>query len=219
MSSVLHSFKKFKYELDFVRLKADSFSLPLHLDLWFRDRVLGQSPLQAGFPWINYVVIQFLHHYLKPNMRVLEFGAGGSSVFFLKRKVMLFSIEHEESWLNKVHENLAPKYLKNWTPNYIKSSNTNDQVPVAKDYLSNIESIDDSSIEIALIDGRHRVECINQSIPKIKPGGCIILDNSDRPAYAVAYQLLNKWSLKETSCITNASNDVTPAAIWFKPHI
>ena len=217
MSSVLHSFKKFKYELDFIRLEADSFSLPLHLDLWFKDRVLGQSPLQTGFPWINYVVIQFLHHYLKPNMRVLEFGAGGSSVFFLKRKVKLFSIEHEESWLNKVRENLAPRYLKNWTPSSISYSPPKGQVPVAQDYLSSIESIDDSSLEIALIDGRHRVECIRKSIVKIKPGGLLILDNSDRTEYAPAYQILNKWSLKETACITNASNDVTPAAIWFKP--
>ena len=217
MSSAIHSLKQFKYELDFARLKSDSFSLPLHLNLWLKDRVLGQSPLQAGFPWINYVVIQFLHHYLKPDMRVLEFGAGGSSVFFLKKKVKLFSIEHENSWIKEVHEILSPKHLKNWIPHYMKSSNPNQQVPEPKDYLSKIETIDNSSIEIALIDGRNRVECIKKSMPKIKPGGCIILDNSDRPEYAPAYQLLKKWSLKETSCITNASNDVTPAAIWFKP--
>jgi hypothetical protein len=219
ISSVLHSLKKFKYELDIVRLNSESFSLLLHLNLWFKDRALGLSPLQAGFPWINYVIIQFLHHYLKPGMRVLEFGAGGSSVFFLKRKVNLFSIEHKNSWLIEVQRILSPKQLKNWVPHYSRSSNSNDQTPVAEDYLSNIESIADSSIEIALIDGRNRVECIRQSISKIKPGGCIILDNSDRPAYAIAYQLLNKWSLKETTCITNASNHVTPATIWFKPHL
>ena len=35
-------------------------------------------------------------------MRVLEFGAGGSSIFFLKKGVELFSIEHEEKWIIEV---------------------------------------------------------------------------------------------------------------------
>jgi len=68
-----------------------------------------------------------------------------------------------------------------------------------------------------LIDGRHRVESIKQSMSLIKDGGILILDNSDRVDYQEAFTLLTDWSLVNTSCITNASDDVTPAAIWTKP--
>ena len=219
MQYIFHFLKKFKYELDFVRTESISFNLLLHINLWLKDRVLGLSPASTGFPWINYVIIQFLHRYLKPNMRVLEFGAGGSSVFFLKREIILFSIEHEESWLIKVREIIPKKYLKNWTPNLILQSDPNNEIPKVNEYLDPIKLILDSSIEIALIDGRHRVECIKRVIAKIKPGGCLILDNSDRPQYAKAYEILSTWTLEETECITNASDYNTPAAIWFKPKI
>ena len=45
----------------------------------------------------------------------------------------------------------------------------------------------------------------------------MILDNSDRPQYGDAYKILENWSLLKISCITNASEFVTPAAIWKKP--
>ena len=40
-------------------------------------------------------------------MRVLEFGAGGSSIFFLKKGVELFSIEHEEKWIIEVKKRIS----------------------------------------------------------------------------------------------------------------
>ena len=83
---MIYAIKKFKHDLDLVRDSSPSFSLPLHIELWLKDYLIKKSPLDAGFPWINYCVIQFLHNLIYPNMNVLEFGAGGSSIFFSQEK-------------------------------------------------------------------------------------------------------------------------------------
>ena len=48
-------------------------------------------------------------------MRVLEFGAGGSSIFFLKKGVELFSIEHEKIWISEVKERISPVQFSKWS--------------------------------------------------------------------------------------------------------
>jgi predicted O-methyltransferase YrrM len=216
---LLQKLKLFKYEFQFVKSRSDKFSLLLHLELWLKDRILNQNPMQAGFPWINYTTIQFMHHLISKNMRVVECGAGGSSIFFLTRGVRLTSIEHNEKWIKIVRNKVDRKIQNNWDYHLIKSDNGITNIPSAESYLLPLDHLSDSSIDLFLIDGRHRVESVKKAINKIKPGGFLILDNCDRPEYAKSFELLTDWSLKKISCITNSSEFVTPAAIWKKPSL
>jgi len=175
--------------------------------------------MQAGFPWINYVTIQFMHHLVCKNMHIVEFGAGGSSIFFLKRGTKLTSIEHDKKWIENVRKKVPKKLQNNWSYHLIKPSNEITQIPTPESYLAPLDKLSDSSIDLFLIDGRHRVESIKKAINKIKPGGYLILDNSDRPQYLKSFELLANWSLHQTSSITNSSPNVTPAAIWKKPSL
>ena len=219
MTSLLQQVRKFRHDFDFVRRKSKKFDIQLHCELWLKDKLLMQNPCKAGFPWINYAVIQFLHHFLKKDMKVLEFGSGGSSIFFLKRKVHLISIEHEEVWLTEVQKRIPKNRRKVWESHLISSKNGTNGIPSSIDYLSPIRKIADTSIDLLLVDGRHRVDCIRRSISKIKPNGYIILDNSDRPEYSETFELLREWQTEETACITNASDWVTPATIWKRPPV
>ena len=175
--------------------------------------------MESAFPWINYSTIQFMHHIVSKDTKVLEFGTGGSSLFFLERKTNLISIEHEAKWINEVQKRASQKQLMIWSHHLISSNKTNSRVPLPEDYLYPLKSIVDSSIDLVVVDGRHRVESIKRSMTKVKPGGCLILDNSDRPEYAEAFVILLNWELLEKWSITNCSEFVTPAAIWTKPSI
>ncbi len=217
MKKIISVLKKFKHDLDFVRRKSPVFSLPLHIELWIKDFLLKKSPLDAGFPWINYSVIQFLHDSINPNMKVLEFGAGGSSIFFLNRSVNLFSIEHERAWIHEVKKRVSSSHSAKWSPCLVLSKDKDKSVPNVDDYLAPLQKISNASLDLVFVDGRHRVESIKRSMNLLKDGGVMILDNSDRPHYRDAYKFLENWSLLKTSCITNASDFVTPAAIWKKP--
>lgn len=50
-------------------------------------------------------------------------------------------------------------------------------------YVSQIDAFADASFDVVLIDGRARPACICHSVAKVKPGGMLILDNSDRAYY------------------------------------
>ena len=152
-------------------------------------------------------------------MRVVEFGAGGSSIFFLTRGVRLTTIEHDEKWIKNVRKNVSRKLQNNWDYHLIKPDNEITNIPSPKSYLSPLDQLSDSSIDLFLIDGRHRIESIKRAMDKIKPEGYLILDNCDRPEYSKSFELLTDWSLKQISCITNSSEFVTPAAIWKKPSL
>ena len=219
MNSLLQIFKSFKYEFQFVKDRSDKFSLLLHLELWFKDRILHLTPMQAGFPWINYPTIQFMHHFACKNMHIVEFGTGGSSFFFLNRGAKLTSIEHDEKWIGLVKKKICSRLEKNWSYYLIKSNNKFSQIPSPNSYLLPVDKLSDSSVDLVLVDGRHRIQSIQRVIKKIKNGGYLILDNCDRPEYSKSFELLSHWSLKQVSCITNSSEFVTPVAIWKKPNL
>ena len=90
-------------------------------------------------------------------------------------------------------------------PHLVLSRNQETNIPNPEDYLLPLKNIKNASLDVVLIDGRHRVESIKQSMSLIKGGGILILDNSDRGDYQEAFTLLTDWSLLNTSCITNAS--------------
>jgi hypothetical protein len=58
------------------------------------------TPLEIGLPWFSYAAIDFLETYLKPDMSVFEYGAGGSTVFFASRVSRVVSREPDEKWLS-----------------------------------------------------------------------------------------------------------------------
>ena len=45
--------------------------------------------------------------------------------------------------------------------------------------MISLSKFKDQYFDFGLIDGHFRVECINNSLSKIKPNGILIIDNSD----------------------------------------
>lgn len=73
----------------------------------------GQTPLEAGLPWIAFSAIEFLQRHLQPTMTACEFGAGGSTRFFSRRCRRIVSIEHDAVWLERVRSTLAADGARN----------------------------------------------------------------------------------------------------------
>ena len=76
-------------------------------------------------------------------------------------------------------------------------------------YASVIDRFPDGYFGLVFVDGRSRPSCVKHSIPKIKSGGFLILDDADRNYYKRAKELLNsnRWEKWEfygpgISCLT-----------------
>lgn len=113
-------------------------------------------------------------------MKVIETGAGGSTLFFAEYAEQLLTFEHSRKWFNvidKALEDFDRTFIElRFDPEYPKMGLRN----IDKDY------------DLALVDGRGRVRSIASLVGCIKNGGWLILDNAERPRYKKAVDMLNR---------------------------
>lgn len=98
----------------------------------------------------------FLSH-LKPDMRVLEWGSGDSTITIASRVKSLVSIEHHPEWLDKMRKripsNVDLRFVPPNNPNYTDDGTLQDFI----DYITN--PLASGPFDLIFIDGRARVEC------------------------------------------------------------
>lgn len=120
-------------------------------------------------PWWTFTVKERIEDILKPNMAAVEFGSGYSTLWLANRVDRLLSIEHDPIWWNKINKKLELKRQKNTEIRLLDEEN-----------YTNINDIDDKSIDLCVIDGILRGACAKFMLSKMKPGGWVYLDNSDK---------------------------------------
>ena len=163
-------------------------------------------------PWLTEGAISFLECYLEEhtNARILEFGSGASTVWFVRRTKNLISIEHDTSWHRLVKETIDKGF------NYGAKL-----ILLPKPYYHVTNLFPDEYFDLILVDGRNRKGCILHSVRTLKKGGILMLDNSERPYYKKAIDLLKGWeefSFKQNrpdSCNFFYPNWTT--SWWIKP--
>ena len=120
-------------------------------------------------PMISYRARRVIAGLLSVESQMVEFGAGNSTPWFAERVKHLLSVEDDPAWHDYVNTTLAAKAVTNVTLSLRAASAYAD--------LSNIE---DNSLDFVLVDGSDRTGCVLSAAPKIKMGGFLYLDNSDK---------------------------------------
>jgi hypothetical protein len=179
-------------------------------------------------PWLSPAATLFFDQYLNSSHRMAEFGSGLSTVFFAERVGEIISIEHYEPWYKKVKVLLHKKGLENVDYRLIKmdeqiqSDKELEQqmhstckqfslMTAYKNYYNALSSEAKESFDIILVDGRARPECVFSSVEKLKSGGLMVLDNSERRRYTIVFDVLKSWPYFST---TTGRTDTT---FWIKP--
>ena len=177
---------------------------------WKSTFVPGSSPVKARLPWITFAAIDCLSASIKPGHKVFEYGGGGSTLFFLEHGCNVITVEHDEEWFNNIHKEINEKSGSNWTGCLILAEKaegntgslsweapqdfySNDELfrsSVFANYVKKIAEYPDEYFDVVLIDGRARTSCMFYALNKVKKGGLLVLDNSDRAYYT-------KWITKE----------------------
>jgi hypothetical protein len=169
--------------------------------------VSKKDPLSLKLPWITIEAKNFLLTHIRKNqskkLRVFEYGGGGSTLFFLSLGCELYTVEHNSEWFNKVKtEVMKYKEFSNWHPDLAEPENADNSSNLQFDnpdhystldenykqntfikYVTSIDKYPDNFYDIILIDGRSRPSCIKHAASKVKKGGLLIIDNSERLYY------------------------------------
>ena len=154
---------------------------------YFRLLLVVLLPVHAmrPVPWITEDAISFLESFFDEheNPTVLEFGAGASTIWMAKRTNSLASVEHEEKWYQKVIGIINESSECNEVNLLLKK----------RPYYSVCDQFEDESFDLILVDGRNRKGCILHALSKLKPGGVLMLDNSERKYYHAVYPHMAGW--------------------------
>ena len=137
-------------------------------------------------PWITEQAIIFLESLIgkKSDLRVLEFGCGASTCWLSRRTRNLVSVEHSPEW----YEFIKSKIEKDdscYKVNLIRKD---------QPYYDVCDDFPDEYFDLIIVDGRNRKGCIVKSIKKLKRGGVLMLDNSERDYYRAAINLMHDWN-------------------------
>lgn len=199
---------------------------------WAKSLLPNRSPLSEEIPWVTFRAIEWLGACLKPDMSVFEYGAGGSTLFLARRARAVVSVEHDDGFHAAVAQVLATRKLDNCTlllrkperladgqaVGYSTSSFTSAQAKYAglsfERYVKAIDAYPDRSFDLVLVDGRARASCVARAIPKVKPGGHLLLDNSERRGYAGALELLQSYPRIDHFGIVPWNLETYQTSVW-----
>ena len=131
-----------------------------------KSAALMRSVDAAGrpLPWITYPAIEFLKQLDLSDKRVFEYGCGGSTVFWSRVARQVESVEHNETFCREIWPALPPNCHLSLEP-------------FPEEYVHAVAR--GAPHDIIVIDGHSRVRCSEVAPRYLKPGGFIILDNSD----------------------------------------
>lgn len=196
------SIKRILFFIRSIQENDASYSQLKHYFKWSASLNPEASSIKDEQPWVTYDVIGFLTSKLNNKSVVFEYGGGGSTLFFVKRVQEVVTVEHDKSWFEILSQIIKDKNYSNWkgsfklpqmgdlvdSPSISKPEHysSDDDLSIGynfKDYASFIDSYPDNYFDIVLVDGRARPSCLKHSIDKIKKGGLLILDNSNRKYY------------------------------------
>jgi hypothetical protein len=117
-------------------------------------------------PWYTYPAIEYLSQLDHADSNVFEFGSGNSTLFWGSRARNVVSVENDPEWNRVVAGRIgqAPIELR--------------LVEELDDYPATICDAE-GPFDVIVVDGRRRYSCARQAVSQLRPGGLIVLDNSD----------------------------------------
>jgi precorrin-6B methylase 2 len=181
-----------------------------------RATVTGFLRLVFGFrpvkPWISYSAVKTLSKFLsRENSVVLEFGSGMSTAWYAKHARAVYSVEDDTAWFNISKSIFHSMGISN--VHYHLATNEEDYIRQGQD--SGLK------FDLIMVDGSYRSACVRESLPFLKPGGIIYLDNTDKdteaePAHAdmaIAKKLLIDFAASNNATIEYYS-DFAPTQLF-----
>jgi len=143
-------------------------------DTAWPDSIVSKLPLDENglpIPIYPYVIVDLLKQRLNLSMKVMEFGAGYSTLFYQSRVRKVCSVEHHKIW----YEKISALAKSNVDMRYIPLEEGSSYENACKQFSDKFDLI--------VIDGRRRTECVANCLPYLDLDGVIIWDDSNRERY------------------------------------
>lgn len=131
-------------------------------------RAVWYARTHPEWPWLTREANRFLDGWLDGGERALEFGCGGSTLFFARRAAHVVGIETSPEWRDRVQRALDARGLAHRAEIRLVEKAGRPEVP------------SDAAYDVILVDGGDRLAAAEASIGLLAPGGLLVVDNINR---------------------------------------
>jgi hypothetical protein len=138
----------------------------------------SRMPIAFGnpLPFYTYPSIAFLEQRVNRTLRVFEYGAGYSTLWWASRSMSVIACEHDRGWFDRMTA-MIPANVQLIHQALVPGGDYSRQ---ATAFVS----------DVIVVDGRDRVNCAKASVEGLSEGGVVVWDNSDRERYREGYDFL-----------------------------
>lgn len=169
----------------------------------------GRTPER---PWIVPAAVGWLGRRLRRDWAVLELGSGRSTAWLARRAGSVLCFEDDGYWLDRARQQLAKAGADNVELRLL---------PIER-FLPELAALDDDAFDLVLVDflespGADRVDAVEASRGKVRPGGLLLLDDSDRPDYAAADDLLKGWGARRFAGVKDGWPQAVETTVYRRP--
>jgi precorrin-6B methylase 2 len=167
--------------------------------------------LKGSKPWfvmgaITYLEDEFLEDpYGVLTFRAFEWGCGGSTLWLSQRTKSVVALEHDREWVESTRAELDKYGITNVSL-VLKF--------LDRGYVEYIDTFPDEHFDIIMVDGRRRSDCLRRAIPKLRCGGALVLDNSERAEYQEAMKAIGHWQRRDWD---SGYSEGWSTTVWRKP--
>jgi len=163
-------------------------------------------------PWIVPAAIGWLGRRIRSDWSVLELGSGRSTVWFARRAGSVISLEDNEYWYPRTRERLDGAGF----------TNVDLRLREVETFPTEVASLPDAGFDLVVMDFLEapqvtRIDCLGPAMKKVRAGGYLLLDDSDRPGYAQAFALLDGWRLRSFAGIKDQWPEACETTIFRRP--
>lgn len=183
----------------------------------------------ADTPWVTADAVRLMETLLLPTDRGLEYGSGGSTIWFARHSAEVRSVEASGEWFKLAQGRLqaagiqnAQIHLADWSlgPN---TSTHRDAYVLAHPDLA------PGSLDWVFVDGEYRDLCTQRAVELLRPGGLLIIDNIDlylpgpgTGPWTVDAPVTPLWTRLWDEDLSRwrriwTTNGMWDTAFWFKP--
>lgn len=172
-------------------------------------------------PWPT---IAFLRDRLGKGSLVFEYGSGGSTLFLARLGARVVSVEHDKKWSDIVRQRLESEGFdqvdyrsippeKSDVPGYNSPVRGFEGMSFQK-YVHTIDAFPDGHFDIVIVDGRARNDCVRVALPKVRKGGYLLLDNSERDRYLPAVDHMSPYPRRVFRGLNPYQLDPGESTVW-----
>jgi SAM-dependent methyltransferase len=187
---------------------------PMPLSGWLRYPAawwLARRGVIPERPWIVPAAVGWLRRRIRRDWRILELGAGRSTPWFARRAGAVVSLEDNPFWHKTTDERLREEGLQ-----------VDLRLTPVEEFPKVVAALDDRSFDLVVVDFLEapevsRIDALRPAREKVQPGGHLLLDDSDRPGYAEAYELLASWRRRRFVGVKDGWPTVAETSFFRRP--